>query len=120
MEDNDLNREIVVEILKEAGLIVEEAENGKEAVDMFEAADVRYYDLILMDIQMPIMNGYDATVAIRTMGKKDSKSIPIIAMTANAFAEDVQAAISAGMNEHIAKPLDLNNLMSCIEKWTRK
>ncbi len=119
VEDNDLNREIAVEILRETGLQVEEAENGKQAVDMFEKMPERYYDLILMDIQMPVMNGYDATVAIRSLGKGDSKRIPIIAMTANAFAEDVNAAISVGMNEHIAKPLVLKRMMECIQRWTR-
>lgn len=120
VEDNDLNREIASEILKETGMKVEEAENGKQAVDMFLAAPEKYYDLILMDIQMPVMNGYDATVAIRSLGKKESQSIPIIAMTANAFYEDVSAAMSVGMNEHIAKPLDIRKLMECIERWTRK
>ncbi len=118
VEDNDLNREIAVEILEDTGMQVEEAENGRQAVDLFEAAPEKYYDMILMDIQMPVMNGYDAAVAIRALGKKDSKSIPIIAMTANAFAEDVHAALSAGMNEHIAKPLDLSKLMACIQKWS--
>ncbi len=120
VEDNDLNREIAVEILKETGMSVEEAENGKQAVDMFDAAPEKYYDIILMDIQMPVMNGYDATVAIRSLGKKYSKSVPILAMTANAFYEDVHAAISSGMNEHIAKPLDLKKLMECIQRWTGK
>lgn len=120
VEDNDLNREIASEILKETGMKVEEAENGKQAVDMFLSASEKYYDLILMDIQMPVMNGYDATVAIRSLGKKESQSIPIIAMTANAFYEDVNAAMSVGMNEHIAKPIDIKKLMDCIQRWTRK
>lgn len=120
VEDNDLNREIASEILKETGMKVEEAENGKQAVDMFLSAPEKYYDLILMDIQMPVMNGYDATVAIRSLEKKESQSIPIIAMTANAFYEDVNAAMSVGMNEHIAKPLDIKKLMDCIQRWTRK
>ncbi len=97
---------------------VEEAENGKQAVDMFAASPEKYYDIVLMDIQMPVMNGYDATVAMRSLERKDSKSIPIVAMTANAFAEDVHAAISVGMNEHIAKPLDIKVLMECIQRWT--
>lgn len=118
-EDNDLNREIAVELLSQTGMLLEEAENGKEAVDMFERAPEGYYDMILMDIQMPVMNGYDATVAIRALGRADSGRIPIIAMTANAFAEDVHAAMSAGMNEHIAKPLDLNLLLDCIRRWTK-
>lgn len=120
VEDNDLNREIAVELLEETGMEVEEAEHGKQAVDMFEASEEGYYDMILMDIQMPIMNGYDATVAIRSLNRKDSRNVPIIAMTANAFVEDVHAAISVGMNEHIAKPLDLEVLMQCIRKWSKQ
>ncbi len=120
VEDNELNREIATEILEDTGMKVETAENGKQAVDLFETSSEGYYDMILMDIQMPVMNGYDATDAIRSLGKKDSRSIPIIAMTANAFAEDIHAALSAGMNEHIAKPLDLPKLMACIQKWTSK
>lgn len=117
VEDNDLNREIGVEILTSLGLEVVEAENGKEAVNKFETAPEKYFDLILMDIQMPVMNGYDATVAIRSLGRRDSRSIPIVAMTANAFAEDVTAALSAGMNEHIAKPVDIKQLAACIRRW---
>ncbi len=117
VEDNDLNREIAAEILKDTGMEVEEAENGKQAVDMFAASPEKYYDIVLMDIQMPVMNGYDATVAMRSLDRKDAKSIPIVAMTANAFAEDVHAAISVGMNEHIAKPLDIKVLMECIQRW---
>ena len=76
--------------------------------------------MILMDIQMPVMNGYDATIAIRSLGRKDSKSIPIIAMTANAFAEDVSEALNAGMNEHIAKPIDIKKLIECVKKWAER
>lgn len=117
VEDNDLNREITVEILGSTGMEICEAENGRQAVDIYKAKPEYYFDLILMDIQMPVMNGYDATVAIRSLGRKDSKSIPIIAMTANAFAEDVNEALNAGMNEHIAKPIDIKKLIACIKKW---
>lgn len=120
VEDNDLNREIASELLSQTGMIIEEAEDGKQAVDMFELTSEGYYDIVLMDIQMPVMNGYDATVAIRSLDRADSKEVPIIAMTANAFAEDVHAAMSAGMNEHIAKPLDLKLLLDCIRRWTKR
>jgi CheY-like chemotaxis protein len=117
VEDNELNVEITTEILEMTGITVDVANDGSEAVDMIrERGDIKY-DLILMDIQMPKMNGYDATRAIRNLGCDFCKSVPIIAMTANAFAEDVQAAFSAGMNEHIAKPLDLKALASVLDKW---
>ena len=117
VEDNDLNAEIAAEILEETGIQVDRASDGAEAVDiMLQAADGAY-DLILMDIQMPKMNGNDATRAIRAMNRDYCKKVPIIAMTANAFAEDVQAAKTAGMNEHIAKPIDLNALARIISKY---
>ncbi len=116
-EDNDLNAEIATEILKTTGVTVDVACDGAVAVDMIrERGDIRY-DMIFMDIQMPKMNGYDATRAIRNLGCDYCKSVPIIAMTANAFAEDVQAALSAGMNGHIAKPLDLKALTIVLNKW---
>lgn len=117
VEDNELNREIISEILGIVGMQIETAENGRIAVDMFAESEVGYYDLILMDIQMPVMNGYEATYAIRALQRPDANHIPIMAMTANAFAEDVQAAKSAGMNEHIAKPIDLEVLMQAIGRW---
>ena len=117
VEDNDLNAEIAQEILEMAGLSVELASDGVQAVDrMAECAD-GYYDIVFMDIQMPRMNGYDATRAIRAMERGYCKQVPIIAMTANAFAEDVQAAKTVGMNEHIAKPLDLNTLARTLKRW---
>ena len=109
-EDNDLNAEIAEDILGESGLVIDRAKDGAEAVELLLQAPADHYDIILMDIQMPRMNGYDATRAIRATDRPDCKRIPIIAMTANAFAEDVQAAHTAGMNEHIAKPLDLKVL----------
>lgn len=117
VEDNDLNREIATEILGLTGIVVEQAENGREAVDKVAAAEEGYYDLIFMDVQMPVMNGYDATFAIRALNRRDVKRIPIIAMTANTFVEDVQAAKSSGMNEHLAKPLDLQKLKQTLDKW---
>lgn len=120
VEDNDLNREITVEILGSTGIEICEAENGRQAVEIYKVKPEYYFDLILMDIQMPVMNGYDATIAIRSLGRKDSKSIPIIAMTANAFAEDVSEALNAGMNEHIAKPIDIKKLIECVKKWAER
>lgn len=117
VEDNDLNREIAREIMEMAGLQVEEAENGKEAVDKMFASEKGYYDIIFMDIQMPVMSGYDAAMAIRSLGRADSLSIPIIAMTANAFVEDVQAAKAAGMNEHLAKPIDFEKFSAILKKY---
>ena len=117
VEDNDINREIASEILGMTGLCVEEAVDGKQAVDLFEQSEEGYYDMVLMDIQMPVMNGYQATMAIRAMKRKDALRIPILAMTANAFAEDVLAAKNAGMNEHLAKPLDFGRLQEALSRW---
>ena len=117
VEDNDLNAEIATEILKMTGLTVERAEDGIEAVDRMASCEDGYFDMIFMDIQMPRMNGYDAARAIRAMSRHYCKQIPIIAMTANAFAEDVQAAKTVGMNEHIAKPLELRTLAKVLTKW---
>ena len=116
VEDNDLNREIATEILGMTGVTVETAENGKIAVEKVAAAPENWYSLVLMDIQMPVMNGYEATAAIRSFPGSRGK-VPIIAMTANAFAEDVQLAKNTGMNEHIAKPLDLNKLNDVLKQW---
>lgn len=116
VEDNELNREIGVEILQMTGAEVETAENGKIAVEKVEASPKGSYDLIFMDIQMPVMNGYEATAAIRSLPGEKGK-LPIIAMTANAFAEDVQLAKNTGMNGHIAKPLDMNKLNDVLENW---
>ena len=99
------------------GLDVDWAEDGIEAVDMLVEHEDGYYDIIFMDIQMPKMNGYDATRAIRAMGRNYCKNIPIIAVTANAFAEDVNAAKTVGMNEHIAKPFDIKTLINVLDKW---
>lgn len=119
-EDNELNAEIAKEILERTGLTVERAADGIEAADKMDKCEDGYYDMIFMDIQMPRMNGYDATRAIRAMDRNYCRQIPIIAMTADAFAEDVHAAKTAGMNEHIAKPLDLNKLAKILNKWIQK
>ena len=119
VEDNELNAEIASEILKVTGLAVECAADGIEAVDKVTECEDWYYDIIFMDIQMPRMNGYDATRAIRAMKRNYCKQVPIVAMTANAFAEDVQSAKTVGMNEHIAKPLELNMLARTLNKWLR-
>ena len=117
VEDNELNAEIAEEILGMTGIAVECAADGIEAVDMVTECPDGYYDIIFMDIQMPKMNGYDAARAIRAMSRNYCKQVPIVAMTANAFAEDVQAAKTVGMNEHIAKPLDLNVLARTLSRW---
>ena len=116
VEDNELNREIAGEILQMTGAEVEIAENGKIAVEKVEASPKGSYDLIFMDIQMPVMNGYEATAAIRSLPGAKGK-LPIVAMTANAFAEDVQLAKNTGMNGHIAKPLDMNKLNDVLKNW---
>lgn len=120
VEDNDLNREIATEILSMTGAAVEAAENGKEAVDMVLASEEGYYDLILMDLQMPVMNGYEATTALRALEREDTKKIPIVAMTANAFLEDIQQSKACGMNEHMSKPLDVDQLQRMLARWLSK
>ena len=116
-EDNDLNAEIAAELLQEEGCTVDRAKDGVECVDMLEKAANGTYQLILMDIQMPVMNGYDAAKKIRRMEDPQKADIPIIAMTANAFSEDRQAALDAGMNDHVAKPINMNVLVPTIRKY---
>ena len=111
VEDNEINTEIATELLTEEGCIVETANDGVACIDMIEKADADYYKMILMDIQMPVMNGYDAALAIRKMKDTKKSRIPIIAMTANVFAEDIQKVLSVGMNAHVAKPVDMNILV---------
>jgi len=120
VDDLDVNREMAKMILGGSGFIVETAENGKLALDMVAASSPGYYRLILMDVQMPVMNGYEATEAIRALPDPALASIPIIAMTANAFAEDVQNAKAAGMDDHIAKPLNIPEMMSTLERILKK
>ena len=116
VEDNELNREIAIEILKEEGFLVEEAEDGLKAVDRMKEVSAGYYDVILMDIQMPGMDGYEATRKIRAMEDTDKAKIPIVAMTANAFEEDKRAAMDAGMNGHIGKPVDVEKMRKVLAK----
>ena len=115
VDDIEVNREIAVMILTQAGFIVDTAINGKDAVDKLEASTPGYYDAVLMDIQMPVMNGYEAAQAIRKIENYKLAHIPIIAMTANAFSEDIQAAKAAGMNAHIAKPIDVPKMMETLK-----
>ncbi|MDE7187568.1 MAG: response regulator, partial [Lachnospiraceae bacterium] len=114
VEDNELNQEIAVEILQEAGFVMEVADDGAVAVEKMKAARPGMYDLILMDIQMPVMNGYEAARKIRALEDPEIAGIPIIAMTANAFDEDKQQALDAGMNGHVAKPIDIPILMETL------
>ncbi|MCI9596549.1 MAG: response regulator [Firmicutes bacterium] len=117
VEDIELNREIAEVILTEAGFLVETAPDGTDAVAMVEKSDEYYYDVVLMDVQMPIMDGYEATRTIRNMPRKDVKDLPIIAMTANALEEDKEAALKNGMNAHIAKPLDMDLFISVLKQF---
>lgn len=117
VEDNELNLEIAVELLKYAGLEITIAKNGLEGLDKFKAAPPGTYTLILMDIQMPVMNGLEAAKAIRALPVKDAQTVPIVAMTANAFPEDIAATLQAGMNEHLSKPIDLEQFHSILQKW---
>ena len=120
-EDNDLNAEIAIALLEEKGMIVIRTADGKSALAQFCNTAPGTFDLILMDIMMPEMNGYETTTAIRNLpDRPDGKEIPIIAMTANAFAEDIQAALGAGMNAHVAKPIDMDILISAIEKCVKR
>lgn len=115
-EDNDLNAEITMEVLKDIDLVVERAEDGQRCVEMIDAAPAGYYDLILMDIQMPRMNGYEATRIIRQMKDKEKANITILAMTANAFEEDKREAIESGMNAHLSKPIEVEKLIKTLKR----
>ena len=120
VEDNELNQEIAHYILEECGLEVTIAENGQEGVEKFKETAYGTYDIIFMDVMMPLMNGYEATRAIRSLDRPDAGEIPIVAMTANAFAEDVKAAMDAGMSEHITKPLEPEVIQRVLIKWLGK
>ena len=115
-EDNELNMEIAEFVLQNEGADVSKAWNGQEAVEVFKKSEPREFDVILMDIMMPVMNGYEAAKMIRSLDRKDAKVVPIIAMTANAFTEDRLRAKEAGMDEHIAKPVDVKLLVKVISR----
>ena len=116
MDDIEVNRIILVKILSTLGADCDTAGNGQEAVDKFEASQPGEYDLVLMDVQMPILNGYEATRTIRASSHPSAKEIPIIAMTANAFVDDVREALESGMDAHIAKPVQIDTLKSTIQQ----
>ena len=117
-EDNDLNWEIAEDLLSEAGFQLERAENGQICVEKFEQSELGCYDVVLMDIRMPVMNGYDAAKAIRALPRKDA-NLPIIAMTADAFSDDIQRCLDCGMNEHVAKPIDIQKLMKLLKTYLK-
>ena len=118
-EDNEINREIACAILEDAGAEIDCVENGRQAVERFAASPPGYYDLILMDIQMPVMNGHEAARAIRRLPSPHAGAVPIIAMSANAFAEDISASREAGMNDHVTKPFDISRLLVCLGTWLK-
>ena len=119
VEDNQLNREIAVELLKMHGFLIDEAENGRLAVEKFASSGPEEYDCILMDIQMPVMDGYQASEAIRALTREDARTVPILALTANAFATDIGKAHCAGMNDHVAKPIEVERFMETLRRWIR-
>jgi CheY-like chemotaxis protein len=119
VEDNELNMEIAEELLKEEGVDITQAVNGKEALDKFTSMPEGWVDAIIMDVMMPVMNGYDATRAIRSSEHPEAKTIPIIAMTANAYREDVEKAIDAGMNAHVAKPINVETLVQTLGRYKK-
>ena len=116
-DDIEINRMIVFEMLSAAGILLDEAENGQQAVEMFSASSSGYYDLVFMDLQMPVMNGYEAAEKIRSLDRPDSKAVPIIALTANTFREDIDKALASGMNDHLPKPIDVKIVMDTLEKY---
>ena len=115
VEDNELNQEIAVTILEEAGFTVDTADDGSLAVEKVKASLETPYDLVLMDLQMPVMDGYGAARAIRALPEKELNTLPIVAMTANAFEEDKRKALEAGMNGHLGKPIEIDKLMETLK-----
>lgn len=116
-EDNDLNWEILNELLTDLGMELDWAENGQICVEKFQESEQGHYDAILMDVRMPILNGYEATQKIRALNRPDAQTIPIIAMTADAFSEDIKRCLDSGMNAHTAKPINLNEIISLLKKY---
>jgi CheY-like chemotaxis protein len=116
VDDVPINRMIVANLLEFTGLAIDEAEDGKAALEYFENSPPHGYDIIYMDVQMPRMDGYEATAAIRALDREDAKTVPIIALTANAFKEDIEKALASGMNSHLAKPIEIEK---CIETTFR-
>ena len=119
VDDNDLNIEIAEELLTHVGIEVEKARDGKQAVDTLYSKPANYYDMVFMDIQMPVMNGYEAVREIRASGREDLRTIPIVAMSADAFSDDIQKAAVSGMNGHVAKPIELPKLLAALDKWIK-
>ena len=117
MEDNELNMEIITTLLEDYKIIVEKAYNGEEALHMVKDHEPKYYDLIFMDIMMPVMDGLEATKEIRRLPRRDCQEIPIVAMSANAFDEDVKKSLASGMNGHLSKPLDLQKLENVLAEF---
>jgi CheY-like chemotaxis protein len=117
VEDIEINRMILMELLADTKLQIDEAADGRLALDIFTASPEGYYDLIFMDVQMPNMNGHEATRMIRGLPRGDAKTVPIIAMTANAYREDIDRALVAGMNGHLAKPIDIGEVMKTLDQW---
>jgi CheY-like chemotaxis protein len=117
VDDVMLNRMIVIELLSETGLEIEEAGDGQEGIDAFAASEPGHFDIVFMDAQMPRVDGYGATRAIRALDRDDARTVPIVAMTANAFKEDIERAMASGMNAHLAKPLELDKLNAVLAKY---
>ena len=120
VEDKRFNAEIVKGFLEDSQIEIDVARNGQEAVEMVAKHDAGYYDLIFMDIRMPVMNGYESTRQIRALGKEDSASIPIIAMSANSLQEDIEQSLECGMNGHICKPIEMEEVFTCLNRWLVK
>ena len=120
VEDNELNMEIARTFLEEEGLVIFEATNGKEAVEIFNQSEMNQFDYIFMDVMMPVMDGLTATKEIRKLSRADAKTVPIIAMTANAFVEDQNACLDAGMNGHVGKPIDPKALKEAMVRNMRE
>ena len=118
-EDNQINRIILAEMLTERGATLEQAQNGKEAVELFAESEPQHFDAVLMDAMMPVMDGYEATRAIRKLPRPDAQTTPIVALTANAYADDVKKALDSGMNAHVGKPFKIADLAKALDKLQR-